>query len=312
VKAHSFRLLLLGIVPIFLSILSCSSTQQLFATPTPTPTNTLTPTVTNTATSTTTPTVTPVPPPPVTITSCVFQDDCPEANLVSSYLQTDLEDNVLTQVVFPYDDKVRLNIGWCTKDESALDLSTQHISFIFEIDGVSYLDYATIKPGFWWGDDPSNQIPCLFIGAMLSGFQIGQNHQVRIGYSFDAEVSDGWTSMAPFTDVFILDLNPAFIPTATPTETPTPTSTPRPLPTIPYYTSTPACESSSQLDISNTTGGQVTLYLSGPASYVFYINQGDTSLSVCSGTYSYTAYGCGGASDTGTMTSGESHEFYCQ
>jgi Bacterial SH3 domain len=72
-----------------------------------------------------------------------------------------------------------------------------------------------------------------------------------------------------------------------------------------------SCDPSGSIDISNTTGGTVTLYLSGPASYTFTLGTGDTTISVCPGTYSYTAYGCGGASTSGTMSTGESHEFYC-
>ena len=72
-----------------------------------------------------------------------------------------------------------------------------------------------------------------------------------------------------------------------------------------------SCDSPSSIDISNTTGGTVTLYLSGPTNYTFYLGTGDTSISVCPGTYSYTAYGCGGASDSGSISTGEAHEFYC-
>jgi hypothetical protein len=301
-KTRSLRLLIFGISLIALTIFSCSSPLQLFATPTPTPT------ITNTPTITSTPTATPVPPPPVTITSCVFQDDCPEANLVTSYLAADPEINVITPVVFPYGDKVRLNIGWCTKDDTALEDNIQHISYIFEIDGISYLDLATVKPGFSAdNNDPSIQSPCVFIGAMLSGWQIGEDHQVTIGYSFDAEIFDGWNSYAPFTNEYIFDLKPGLIPTATPTATFTPT--PPPLPT---NTPAPACEASSSIAITNSTDGQLTLDLSGPASYEFTLGTGDTTLPVCPGSYSYTAYGCGSASISGTINSGETHEFYCK
>ena len=312
-KTRSLRLLILGISILILTILSCSSPLQLFATPTPTPTFTFTPTLTNTPTITYTPTATPVPPPPVTITNCVFQEECPEANLVSTYLQADPDVNVITPVVFPYGDKVRLNIGWCTLDETSLQDNLKHISYIFEIDGISYLDLAAVEHGYSTdANDPSIQYPCTFIGAMLSGWQIGEDHQVTIGYSFDADVFDGWNTYTPFTNEYILDLKPTFIPTATPTATIPPTSTPRPLSTIPYHTPVPACDASSSITITNSTDGTVTLYLSGPASYTFYLSTGDTTLSVCEGTYNYTAYGCGGASDSGSMSTGEAHEFYCQ
>lgn len=308
-KARSLKLWVVVISPILLSILACSSPVALFATPTPTATNT--PTITLTPTST---------PVPIFFSDCAFQEDCPEAHQASSYLGTDLQTNIMTRVIIPFNDKIFINARWCTKDEEILQASLPNLSLIFEINGISYANYATVKQGFWTIESPYNRIPCIFAGAMLSGFQIGENQQVKIGFSSNTEIYDGWTTKAPFTDVYILELEPANIATVTPTETPTltptltstPTSTPYPTWTIPYYTSTPSCSTSSNIYINNTTGGLVTLYLNGPAYFVFYLNPGETTLSVCSGTYSYTAYGCGGATDTGSMTSGESHKFFCQ
>jgi uncharacterized protein YraI len=82
-----------------------------------------------------------------------------------------------------------------------------------------------------------------------------------------------------------------------------------PVPTSVAQTS--SCDASSSINISNDTGGSVTLYLSGPASYSFNLGTGESTVSVCPGSYSYTAYGCGGASETGNMSAGESHRFYC-
>ena len=281
---------------------------------------TATPTATPTATST--PTNTPVPPPPITVTDCVFQTDCPDASFANSYLSGPVQENILTTLEIPYNESLRLNIGWCAIDEATLSTDLQHIAYIFEIDGVSYLNLAGIKHGYTSGSDPNSQMPCAFVGAELSGWQLGQSHKVTIGYRFDAEVFDGWKTYQPFTTTYMYDFQPSNIPTATPTQTPTltpsptytpsPTRTRVPLPTLPPATAAPSCEANSSISISNTTDGTVTLYLNGPANYVFYIGTGDSSVSVCAGTYNYTAYGCGGASDSGSMSSGESHQFYCQ
>jgi uncharacterized protein YraI len=72
-----------------------------------------------------------------------------------------------------------------------------------------------------------------------------------------------------------------------------------------------SCDASSSIVITNDTGGSVTLYLNGPASFSFNLGTGESTVSVCPGSYSYTAYGCGGASETGNMSNGESHRFYC-
>ena len=90
------------------------------------------------------------------------------------------------------------------------------------------------------------------------------------------------------------------------------TSYPAPPPTQIPATATPSCSLNGILSIQNDTGGSVTLYLTGPASFTFYLNTGPSTLYVCPGTYSYTAHGGGGAKDRGSMSSGERHTFFCQ
>jgi hypothetical protein len=54
------------------------------------------------------------------------------------------------------------------------------------------------------------------------------------------------------------------------------------------------------IPIQNNTGGTVTLSLTGPATYRFTLATGRSTISVLKGTYTYTAWGCGGASASGT------------
>ena len=77
-------------------------------------------------------------------------------------------------------------------------------------------------------------------------------------------------------------------------------------------TATPACELGTSIVIKNDTGGQVTMYFTGPAKYTFYIAPGTQTLNLCSGQYSYTAYGCGNASTSGTAGDGDEIEFWCE
>jgi hypothetical protein len=309
-QTHSLKPLICVFCVIVLTVLSCSSPLHLFIFPTATSTFTNTPTFTSTPTNTPTPTA--VIPPPVFVTGCVFPDDCPDANSVVTYLTGDLQSNVFTQVAISYTDIVRVDNSWCTKDEASLQESIQHISYIFKIDGISYLDLARVEQGVSSDtSDPSIQYTCSFIGATLSGWQVNKGHRVEIGYSFDSNVSDGWRTRTPFTSVYKYSIHPLFIPTETPTLTPSPTRTAQPLPTIPYNTPEPACEASSSITITNSTDGEVVLYLTGPTNFTFYLGAGDTTISVCEGTYDYEATGCGGATNSGSMSSGESHEFYC-
>ncbi len=84
-----------------------------------------------------------------------------------------------------------------------------------------------------------------------------------------------------------------------------------PKPAVVQPTAAPACNVTTAIYINNTTGGTLTLYLTGPAKYTFYVGTGSQTINVCDGSYSYTAYGCGGASRTGSMSSGETHDFWC-
>lgn len=59
-----------------------------------------------------------------------------------------------------------------------------------------------------------------------------------------------------------------------------------------------------QINIQNNTGGTVTLILTGPASYRFSLKSGKSTIMVLKGTYQFTAYGCGGASISGTKKLG--------
>jgi len=93
-----------------------------------------------------------------------------------------------------------------------------------------------------------------------------------------------------------------------------PVFTPMPLPTVAFIplAATPSCDQNASITIQNDTGGQVTLYLSGPVKFTFYVSPGTQTLSICSGSYSYTAYGCGGASRSGSVSDGDEIEFWCQ
>ncbi len=65
--------------------------------------------------------------------------------------------------------------------------------------------------------------------------------------------------------------------------------------------------------ISNNTGGTLTMILSGPHSYTFYVATGTSQISLIKGNYNYTIYGCGGAVLTGTrkLPGGGNWMFWC-
>lgn len=300
--------------------LSCSvvpqGIQNLFASKTPTPTNTSTPT----ATSTSTPTATSTPTNPLSVKPCFDVDQCWTSEWIDSYIEESVYSGEIYRLSIPYDQSERMLTGWSAIDEATLQENLTHIKWIFRIDGQDYFNERMLSPGgIPDSDDPSIERPGMWLDVSLSGWKLNQPHTVEIGYTLTADTDDGWYEYeAGYQTLYTFIVTPSDLPTATPTATVTLTPTPRP--TAVPYTKTPKatlaptnppCEINSSIEIDNTTGGYVTLKLSGPMSYSFDLATGITTLKVCSGSYSYKAWGCGGATDSGTINSGEAHEFYC-
>ena len=63
----------------------------------------------------------------------------------------------------------------------------------------------------------------------MQGWKIGEQHQIRIGFSIDEPIDDGWQYYDTGTKVMVFNLTPAKLPTATPTAAAT--ATPKPKPT---------------------------------------------------------------------------------
>ena len=80
----------------------------------------------------------------------------------------------------------------------------------------------------------------------------------------------------------------------------------------------PSCQTATsggvKVLIVNDTFGMITLHLTGPQEYWFHISSGKETVQVVKGTYNFTVWGCGGASDSGTrkITSKINWRFFCQ
>ncbi len=316
---RKWKLFTLSFVIIF-TLLGCSlipqGVQNLFATKTPT--------ATATPTSTPTPTATPLP--PLTLYPCAFNEECPEATHISSFINGSVDYGSTYDLQIPYDQPLLITASWIAMDQNFLRENLTHMKWFFLIDGRDYTNEYWPADGYiTFDDDPYNDYPGKWLGVETSGWKIGEPHTIHIGFTADDYLNDGWSTSDPGTYVIVFNLTPAKLPTATPTQTITPTATPTltftPRPTAVPYTKTPKptlaptsppCEINAHVDIENTTGGYVTLDLSGPMKYHFEIAPGNTTLNVCTGSYTYKAWGCGGAYDTGTIDSNTAHEFYCQ
>lgn len=290
--------------------------QNLFATKTPTPTNT----ATSTPTPTVTPTPTKTPLPPIMLQGCVYLDSCPQAVWLDDFVTIPIKYYYENTINIPIDQPIQLLHDWTTIDQAYLDKSLPNIEWVFSIDGQDYFNPAWLADGVVPDEDnPSIEYPGKWFGVVMQNWKIGENHLVRIGIIINKTVDDGWgvyTSGTEFITTY--NFHPVLPPTATSTLAPTRTNTPRP--TAVPYTKTPKptiaptnppCSIDSTIEIDNTTGGTVNIDLTGPMKFHFDMIPGHSSLNVCSGSYSYFARGCGGATDSGTLNSGESHEFYC-
>jgi hypothetical protein len=190
-----------------------------------------------------------------------------------------------------------------------------HILFYFKIDGKEYDVSPFVDSGKWYSSATSQTDLLEYdLGIVLSGWKAGEMHLIEYGYVQDAVINDGWSEWQPITMDYSIIAIPVDGPVNTPTLeaswTPSPViNTPRP--TVMQPTETQSCSAEAQISVTNSTGDSVKLILSGPAYYSFNLDTGDTILNVCSGSYSYSAYGCGGAYDQGSIDAGSSHEFYC-
>ncbi len=126
-----------------------------------------------------------------------------------------------------------LQYWWVAKDEAALAENIKHIHFFFEIDGRDYYDERFTAQDVAYTVDNPDRVPSIFTGVITSGWKIGEPHQIRIGYEFDAEIFDGWIPTRGHPIRVHLPVTPVILPTVTATPSP------MPIPTAVPYTSTP-------------------------------------------------------------------------
>ncbi len=308
----------LPLLIIFIIILSgCNSLPapiaRLLASETPTPLPTSTPTSLPVYH-----TFTPTPLPAIQLSSCAFPEDCPDVLNAWAFVEADVESGGVYTIDVPYDQPIVFRASWISLDDETLEANMNFMRFFFEVDGQSYLKHDYITKGFKVDlEDPSLMYPMVSMGYLTEDWQVGEDHTVYYGFEFVRDVFDGWEAYPAGTIYeYTYIVNPVELPTATPTSTatstPVPTRTPTPRPTQPPATPTEACSLDTQVNIINDTGGWITIYLTGPAKYTFEIPDGEKMLNMCGGSYSYTAYGCGGASINGTAGDGDEIEFWCE
>ncbi len=308
-KNKAKLILFLGAVLAFVLLAGCSG-PSLFAKKTPTATATST--ATPTPTITLTPTKTPLP--PLALTVCAFLENCPTALEVDELLGYIPDDDDPQTVFVPTNQTLNFSFDWTVLNQATLDETLPFVTWVFTIDGMDYYrsDWLTLKASFLENSLKPN--PAAWYSVNVSGWKVGEKHTIAIGLILQKDMSDGWVDLPKgHSYVKVYEVIPVQPPTSTftltPTRRPTNTSTPKPtnppVTRAPSNTPAPACDASFTIHIENNTGGTVTLYMNGPASYKFNLAAGNSTVNVCPGTYSTTAYGCGGSSVNDSFNSSE-------
>lgn len=136
---------------------------------------------------------------PLTLYACPFYDQCPEASHISTFYEGDIQDQTEMYVEIPSQAAVRVNMGWFTIDEEHLSDNLESMSFFIKIDGVRRDDPSM----FSWGTttDSSGEYsgPGFFMGAVITGWVVGEEHVIEYGYTITDTINDGWDDYEPQT-----------------------------------------------------------------------------------------------------------------
>jgi hypothetical protein len=272
------------------------------------------PTATNTSTSTPIPTKTLLPTKtpvsPLSLKGCVYQEDCPSAIDLSELLTSDPRTDSEMTVHFSLDKSAWLVTGWIAKDEATLTENLKHIHWIFEVDGQDYFNSGWEESGVVPDQENSSiSYPGKWFGVEMTGWKVGESHQVRIGYQFTEGFNDGWQDHpAGYSEIFTYNVFADAAPTATPTPRATatlkPTTAPTRAPAQPTATKSAAQPTATKnidlvydmtLKVFNNCGEQHQVIFNGPTRLKYTVGAGQTvEYQAPQGTYTYTIDGYAG------------------
>ncbi|MCG7853276.1 MAG: hypothetical protein MIO92_12210, partial [Methanosarcinaceae archaeon] len=229
--------------------------------------------------------------------------DCPQAVWIGDFVNEENDGNGYQVVRIPYDRVIHLSSRWLAMDDILLGENLENIEWVFKIDGQDYFIPDMLKADLYAvGDGDEIPYPGKWLGVVLEGWEIGEVHEVEIGFIVKDDVFDGWrTTKAGTSFVTTYQLIPARIPTSTLTSTPTLTSTttatatltPRPTntraPVQPVTTSPGGVTLNLTIKVVNKCTNQRTVVFTGPTNLTFILNPGQSQEQrAMQGTYKWT------------------------
>ena len=160
--------------------------------------------------------------PSLTVAACQYIEDCPNAVWVFDLLPDPSVQQAIYSINVPYDRPVFYYFNWVAKDRTTLAQNMEKMQFYFTIDGIDYWDdsFMGSPAPYYLEDEPNTEYAAQGAGVVVSGWEIGQPHEIRFGYTIKELINDGWDdyqSGSVFEDVF--DMNP--VPADTQTSAPT-------------------------------------------------------------------------------------------
>lgn len=133
------------------------------------------------------------------IAGCASDLHCPDATLATGLLGNDTSVNFdkyfLARIASG--DAIRFVVGWCTNEPSLLPQNLEHIEFIFDVDGYSYVD--TLESQSWSQPGAENNQEteyCYQEGAVIRNWDRGIYH-IQFGFRIHEEIYDGWETYSP-------------------------------------------------------------------------------------------------------------------
>ena len=169
-----------------------------------------TPILTTTSKTASAPTPTDTPLSLLTVKPCPYTSLCPQAVIIEDFIPGKFEPGKVYNVDVPYNQPVSFYTIWIAKDFTILAQNLESMQFFVKIDGQNYWEDSfkgELEP-YESQKEPGTEYASQWAGLVISGWKIGQTHEIRIGYTITGQINDGWDSFTSGTvieDIYVVN-----------------------------------------------------------------------------------------------------------